>query len=379
MKKFKLTFFFITLLFIGLSTASCDDDNDNNNSESKEEIRVESVEWKSDLQNGFELSLTDNSMNVANRMDILPKNATNQKQTFSSSNMAIATISDKGQVTPHALGTTTITVTVDDMTDEFELKVVAQKVINVTSISVTQKDVTIEINSTESLASKFSVLPSNASNKAVTYESSAATVISVNDQGLITGLQVGTATITVKSVDNPSVTGQFNVTVKEASFKGDYVRTSWTMTASHELFVEGTNSLTSPFDGDESTWFALVRPGRKYKDISIPATDGISFVVDMKVAQPVNYFKIRHRNDTQLFLRYRMIEEISGSNDGVNFTSIAKDVAVTDYQVAEMMSPKIKFAQANYRYLKFYCKKDACFDATQGASAQLSEFYLGIE
>ena len=293
--------------------------------------------------------------------------------------MYIATITDKGQITPLSLGTTTITVTVDEKTSQFELKVVAQKVVSVTSISIKEKDVAIEINSTENLAAKLSVLPSNASNKAVTYESSATSVVSVDALGVITGLQVGTATVTVKSVENPSITGEFNITIKEASFKGDYVRTSWTLTASHELFVEGTNSLTSPFDGDESTWFALVRPGRKYKDISVPAAEGIYFIVDMKVAQPVNYFKIRHRNDNQLFLRYRMIEEISGSNDGVNFTSVAKDVAVTDYQVAEMMSPKIKFAQANYRYLKFYCKKDACFDATQGASAQLSEFYLGIE
>lgn len=379
MKKFKLTFFFITLLFIGLSTSSCDDDNGDNNIVNEEEVKVESVEWKSDLQNGFELSLNDKSMNVANRMDILPKNATNQKQTYSSSNLGVATISDKGQVTPIALGTTTITVTVDDITAQFELKVVQVKIVNVTSISIAEKDIAIEVNKTENLATRVSVIPSNATNKAVTYESSAPSLVSVNDLGVITGLQTGTATITVKSVDNPSVTGVFNITVKEASFKGDYARDNWTLTASHKLFVEGTNSLASPFDGDASTWFALVRPGRTYKDVSVPAADGIYFVVDMKVAQPVNYFKIRHRNETQLFLRYRMIEEISGSNDGINFTSVAKDVAVTDYQIAEMLSPKIKFTEANYRYLKFYCKKDACFDATQGASAQMAEFYLGIE
>ena len=72
MKKLKSTFFFISLLLIGLSSTSCDDDdNGNNNNEVEEEIRVESVEWKSDLQNGFELSISDNSLNVANRISFL--------------------------------------------------------------------------------------------------------------------------------------------------------------------------------------------------------------------------------------------------------------------------------------------------------------------
>lgn len=242
-----------------------------------------------------------------------------------------------------------------------------------------EKDIAIEVGSSKDLVSNFAVLPSNASNKAVTYESSNTSIVSVDAQGVVSALKLGTATVTVKSVDNPAATGEFNITVKEVSFKGDYPRNSWTMTASHNLFVEGTNSLTSPFDENFDTWFALVRPGKTYGGISVPSGEAIYFVVDMKVAQPVNYFKIRHRNDTQLFLRYRIIEEILGSNDGVNFTSVAKDVAVTNYDLEEMMSPKIKFAEANYRYLKFYCKKEACFDSTRGSSAQFSEFYLGIE
>lgn len=379
MKKTRLTFFFIALLFIGFSFTSCDDDDENILSDD-EEISVESVEWKSDLKNGLELSLSDNSLNVANRMNIFPEDATNQKQTFSSSNNSVATISDQGQVMPVSLGTTTITVTVDEKTDQFELKVVQQKIVNVSSISITEKDIAININSTENLAAKFAVLPSNASNKAVTYESSAPSIVSVDESGMITGLQLGTATITVKSVDNTSATGEFNITVKEVSFTGDYPRDNWTMTASHELPIDDTNSLTSPFDENYNTWFGLVRPSKSYKGITVPATEGIYFIVDMKVSQPVNYFRLRHRNETQIFLRYKMIEEISGSDDGVNFTTIANNVAVTDYANSDIVSPNITIPKSNYRYLKFYCQKNECFHSmSQGSSAQFSEIYFGIE
>lgn len=383
MKKIKSNFFFFAVLFIGLSSTGCDDDNRTILDEEKTEIRVENVEWKSDLKSGYEVSLGDNSLNVANRMNILPENATNQKQTFSSSNIGVATITDQGQVTPVDYGTTTITVTVDEKTDQFELKVVAQKAINVSSISITTKDIEIRVNSTENLSTKFSVMPGNATNKAVTYESSGPTIVSVDEAGVITGLQEGSATIIVKSVDNPSATGEFNITVKAApDFTGDYPREGWTMTASHPLFVEGTNSLTSPFDGDASTWFALVRPGKTYGGVSVPSGEGIYFIIDMKEAKEVNYFRFRHRNETQFFIRYHKIQEISGSNDGTDFTSIAANVAVTNVGLADIESPNIEFPLSNYRYLKFYCKDSDCFytgSGNQGSSAQFSEFYLGIE
>jgi hypothetical protein len=385
MKKTKLNFLLFALLLAGISFTSCDDNNGNIFNEDEEtEIRVESVEWKSDLKNGYEVALGDNSLNVANRMNILPKNATNQIQAFSSSNTEVATITSQGQVTPISYGTTIITVTVDEKTDQFELQVVEQKVIAVSSISITVKDIEIRVNSTEDLSTKFAVIPGIATNKAVSYESMDPTIVSVDAVGIITGLQAGTATVIVKSVDNPSATGEFNITVKEApAFIGDYPRDNWEMTASHTLFVEGTNSLESPFDEDTSTWFALVRPGKTYGGVSVPSGDGIYFIVDMKVAQDVDYFRIRHRNTTQLFIRYHKIQEISGSNDGMAFTSIATNVAIPNVDLADNIeSPNIEIPLSKYRYIKFYCKDSDCFytgSGNQGSSAQLSELYLGVD
>ncbi len=382
MKKTKLNLFFLALLFIGFSFTSCDDDEIPYDGDEKE-ISVESVEWKSDLKNGYEVALGDNSLNVANRMNILPENATNQKQSFTSSNTGVATITAQGQVTPISYGSTIITVTVDEKSDQFELKVVEQKLIGVTSIVVSTKEIEIRANTTENLSNKFSIMPGNATNKAVTYESLNPTIVSVDEEGIITGLEAGTATVVVKSVDNPSATGEFYITVKPApSFIGDYPRDTWTMTASHPLFNDGNNALENAFDNDPSTYFALVRPGKSFSGVSVPIDEGIYFIVDMKEELEINYFRLRHRDQSQLFIRYYKIQEISGSNDGTNFTTIATNVEITNAGMAAIESPDIEIPLSTYRYVKFYCKDSDCFytgSGNQGSSAQFSELYLGIK
>ncbi|MFD2825054.1 Ig-like domain-containing protein [Leeuwenhoekiella polynyae] len=374
------TFFLFTLMFCVLAFMSCDTEDEGNFTEENEEnIRVDNVEWKSDLKSGYEIAIDDKSLNIANRVTISPEDASNQEQAFSSSNQSIATVSEQGQVTPLSLGTTTITVTVDEMTDEFTLKVMAQKVINVSSITVEEANIELELNATVNLASKYNILPVDATNKEVTYSSSEPSIVSIDDQGVIEGLEKGSTTITVTSVDNPAAKGEFNVTVIEVSFKGDYSREGWTLKSSQDVFDEGSNSLTSPLDDDIDTWFGLVKPGKSWKEVSIPDSEGVYFIVDMKEEKTVNYFKIRHRNDSQIFLRYRLIEEVYGSNDGENFTLIASDVSVTDYELPEPMSPNLSIPESTYRYFKFYCKKEACFDPSRGSTAQMSEFYLGVE
>ena len=165
-KKNLPPFLLFTLLLCVLAFLSCDTEDDGNFTEEKEEdVRVENVEWKSDLKSGYEVSISDKSLNVANRMDISPENASNQQQTFSSSNPGIATVSEQGQVTPLSLGTTTITVSVDEMSDEFALKVVAEKIINVSSISVSEANLELELNTTVNLASKYTISPMEATNK----------------------------------------------------------------------------------------------------------------------------------------------------------------------------------------------------------------------
>lgn len=71
--------------------------------------------------------------------------------------------------------------------------------VNVASISITNSENHLNVGS--SLTLGVSVLPSNATNKSVTYSSSDPSVLSVNEAGLVNALKEGSATITATSVD----------------------------------------------------------------------------------------------------------------------------------------------------------------------------------
>jgi len=377
MKKNRLIAFFVVFSFIGISFVNCDEDTPGD-----EDIRVTSVKLDEDLKEGLSVEIGSEAINIAGKVTVLPENATNKKAIYASSNSDVATVDEQGKITIFAAGTTTITVTVDEKSDSFTLTVTEKEPIRAAEIQVENAELELTVGESVNIAEWVTVLPEDAENKNVTYASEDETIAEVDAEGNVTAIDAGTVIITIVSEDVPTVKAEIEVTVED--FIGDYPRAGWSVTASQELFIGEGNSLTGAIDGDENTMLALVRPSKTFREISVPsAANGgyIHFVIDMQKPQKVNYFRIRHRNTTQMFLRYMMIEEISGSNDGENFTTIATDVVVTDAEVLEEIeSPNISIPVSTYRYLKFYCQKNECFySMSQGASAQLREVYIGYE
>ncbi|MBD8390318.1 Ig-like domain-containing protein [Dysgonomonas sp. BGC7] len=378
MKKNRLIFLFIVSLFIGTLFTGCDD-----NIPKYDNVKVERVEWNEDLKMGVEIEIGYELLKVADRLTVFPENATDKMQTFSSSDSEVAIVDARGLVKTNSVGTTTITVTVDGKSDEFTLTVTEKAVIEVTEIQIAAPDIEIMAGVKRDLSIEVTVLPDNAVDKSLSYTSADPATVQVDEKGIIKALKIGTTKVTVSSNDVPTIKGEFNITVKE--FEGDYPREGWTLTASQNpLFNESPNSLTSPLDGDLATWMGLVKPGKTHTTITVPpAAQGgnIYFIVDMKESRDVNYFRIYHRNGTDVLLRYYMIEEISGSDDGINFTPIATNVVIPDAAKAEVMeTPNLSIPKTKYRYLKFFCSKDACFNSagTRG-SVQFAEIYIGLK
>ncbi len=163
---------------------------------------------------------------------------------------------------------------------------------------------------------------------------------------------------------------------------GDYPRGGWTFSIDpFSTFVESGNSVEGPLDGISGTFIGLVKPGKSYLGITNPTVENggyLHFIIDMKEPKSVNYFRIRHKNVGNVQLRWRKFSRILGSNNGVDFTVIDTDVAVTGYDVSDnIMTPNIPFAQATCRYLKFYADANDCWDPVNGYSVQMSEIFLG--
>ena len=84
-------------------------------------------------------------------------------------------------------------------------------VIPVTSVSLNKTELTLEKGKSETLTATVS--PSNATDKAVSWQSSNTAVATVDQDGKVTAVNLGNATITVTTKDG-SKTATCSVTVK---------------------------------------------------------------------------------------------------------------------------------------------------------------------
>lgn len=147
---------------------------------------------------------------------IAPESATNKDLTWTSSDTAVATVDQNGKVTAKAVGTTTITATAaSGVTATCTVTVTAPgQTVAVTGVTVTPATLGLKVNETSTLTAN--ITPSNATNKNVTWSTSAPTVATVDANGAVKALAVGTAVITATTADG-NKTATCNVTVSAAA------------------------------------------------------------------------------------------------------------------------------------------------------------------
>jgi uncharacterized protein YjdB len=129
---------------------------------------------------------------------LTPTYPTNNAISWASSDPAIATVNASGLVTGVAPGIATITVTTQDGGKTAQSSIKVTPTVGVTSVTL---DPAIAIGLGISKNLTATVLPADATNKKVSWASSDTTVARINASGLVTGLKLGTTTITVTTED----------------------------------------------------------------------------------------------------------------------------------------------------------------------------------
>lgn len=132
---------------------------------------------------------------------VLPANADNKEVVWSSSDESVATVDPAtGEVTPVGLGECEVVVKcVADETVQAVCKVtVSESVEPVTGVTLDKDVLTLTIDEVAEL--KATVAPADATNKLVTWKSSDESVATV-ENGVVTAVALGDATITVTTVD----------------------------------------------------------------------------------------------------------------------------------------------------------------------------------
>lgn len=124
---------------------------------------------------------------------VAPSNTTNRNIMWSSSNTAVATVSD-GKITARKAGTATITAkTSNGKTATCTVTVTA---IMPTKVTLDKTAITLVVKSSEAIRAIIS--PANATNQSIAWSTSNSAVATVSG-GNVTAIKPGTATITAKS------------------------------------------------------------------------------------------------------------------------------------------------------------------------------------
>jgi uncharacterized protein YjdB len=208
---------------------------------------------------------------------ISPNNATFKVLTWLSSNSAIVSVNQNGELTAVALGAATITGTTIDGSNikvTCEVNVVPTRV---TSITFDSPTLTLKVTNKTTL--KATVSPSDANVKTLTWASSDEAVAKVNQNGEVTAITEGAADITATSTDGSNITATCKLTVvafelvTNGDFKTDDLKTSFFFTnnANPEIvndsekgrvmkIVSGTRL---PNDWDLQFWVLLNPPAKK--------------------------------------------------------------------------------------------------------------------
>ena len=138
---------------------------------------------------------------------VLPADASEKTVTWSSSDETIATVSQSGVVTTHALGECTITATAGGKRANCQITVIPRVVI--TSITLEEKDFEVYVGEIHTL--KATIKPDDATNKTIIWSSSNIDIITVSDQGVVTPTGEGSGYVVASTINGLTDTANFTV------------------------------------------------------------------------------------------------------------------------------------------------------------------------
>lgn len=208
-----------------------------------------------------------------------PEDATDKTITWSSSNAQIAAVGDDGKVIAVKEGEATITAKAGDKSATCKVKVSAPY-IPVSGISLNKSSLELKKGNSETLVATVS--PNNATEPVVTWNSSNESVAKVDQEGKVTALNSGTATITAKA-GNYSATCEVTVVIPVTGVTIDNLSLTLSKGASSKLvakvYPEDATNKTVIWSSDNTgvatvTDGTIVAVGGGVTEIRVKTQDG---------------------------------------------------------------------------------------------------------
>ena len=126
-----------------------------------------------------------------------------------------------GKISTSSVGEKGLVISYEDKFNEITKNITVKIKVVVRLISISALDLDVAVGRKKMIS--LTCEPSNATNKKATFNSRNELVATVNDDGLVTGVGLGTTTIDIISLENDKITTSINVSVK------DVVPDEWTI------------------------------------------------------------------------------------------------------------------------------------------------------
>ena len=130
---------------------------------------------------------------------VLPENATDKSVTWTSSDTNVATVDANGTINAVGVGNATIIVITSDGGKTATCAVTVVEPIHVESVTLDKHNLSLEVGGNDYLTATVS--PADATDQSVSWASDNETVATVDENGKVTAVAVGTANITVTTRD----------------------------------------------------------------------------------------------------------------------------------------------------------------------------------
>ena len=196
-----------------------------------------------------------------------PENTTDKTIAWSSSNEEVATVSEDGAVTAISFGETTITATCGEASATCRVTV---NPVMATSVVLDKETLELVIGGNETLTA--TVEPENTTDKTIVWSSSNEEVATVSEDGGVTAISVGMATITAKCGD---VSATCKVTVKPI-LATSIILNKETL----ELVIGENETLTATVEPENTTYKTIVWSSSN-EEIATVSEDGVVTAVSI--------------------------------------------------------------------------------------------------
>ncbi len=141
--------------------------------------------------------------------DVYPYNAADKSLSWISDNPEVASVDENGKVTAVSVGEAIISAkSVDGSDVSAECKVTVDPV-SASAVTLNVADMTLLVGQSDKLTATVS--PENVTDKTITWASDNETIASVDENGLVTALGVGSATITASTENGLTATCEVTV------------------------------------------------------------------------------------------------------------------------------------------------------------------------